>query len=272
MGFPGSVLLNDEKVQETTTDKRFPLGTRGYTRDGRTFYYSRNGATALKAGVPLQSAVPSANEVLNRTGTTKLKANSSKIKIMTSGTGQFATANAFADGYLYLLTSATAKGSAVYAQIKSHSTQTLTATGVVSVYFYPGGGLYSPTTVAGNTNAKVGVQRNPFDKVVVKPSGVLTALPLGVPVRLVAANAYFWMQTWGACPVRCDTTAVKIGTPVGVSTNTTARYIGINSTKPTSGAITGTWTVVNNIIAGLGVSMVVGVSGEYRMIFLKIAP
>lgn len=270
--FPGSILLSGADVLKTTTGKINPLGTRGYTRDGRVFRYTRNGATALKPGLPVQSSVPLAGALAVGSGTTELKANTSKVSVITGSTGVFTTRNAFADGYLWLRTSSTSKGAAVYAQIKSNTTQTATATGKVVFDFHSGDALYSATTNIGTTNVTIGIIRNEYDKVVVKPSGIITAPVVGVPVRPVAANAYFWLQTWGPCPVRCDATAVKIGYPVGASTNTSARYIGVNSTKPTSGASVGTWTVINNIIGGLGTAMVVGVSGEYRTIFLKVAP
>lgn len=272
MSFPGSILLSGADVLKITSTKIHPLGTRGYTRDGRALRYSHNGGTALKPGLPVQSAVPLAGCLGMNTGTTELKANTSRVSAISGSTGVFTTRNAFADGYVWLATSSTSKGCAVYAQIKSHTTQTATATGKVVFDFYSGDGLYSASTNIGTTNAQVAVIRNPYDKVVVKPSGIVTSPIMGVPVRPITANYYFWLQTWGPCPVRCDATAVKIGYPVGASTNTSARYIGINSTKPTSGAAIGTWTVVSNIIAGLGTAMVVGVSGEYRMIFLKLAP
>ncbi len=271
MGFPGSVLLTGQDVLTTTSAKIHPLGTRGYTRDGRVFRYARNAGTALVGNLPVQSAVPITGELTVRTGTTKLRGNSSWNNIMTSGTGVFTTANAYTDGYLYLRTSSTAVGGR-YAQIKSHTTQTATATGKVVVQFVDGDSLYSPTTNVGTTLTTLGVRRNPYDKVVVKPSGIVTALVVGVPVRPITANYYFWLQTWGPCPVRGDTVAYLAGRPVGVSTNTSARITGTSSTKPTSAAASLTWTAVSNIMAGLGVAMNIGVSGQHRMIFLKLAP
>jgi len=273
--FPGSILLSGAQIMAETTKKIHPLGTRGYTRDGRVFRYTRNGGVALKSGEVCQSAVPSAYAVLLDSGTTKISANSSKMTLVTSGNSLFTTKNAYADGYAWLRTSSTAKGAGQYCQIKSHSTESLTATGLVVFNFQAGDEFYAPSnaTAMGTTGITVGLIRNPYDKIVVKPSGIVTAPIVGVPVRPVSVNTYFWLQTWGPCPVRGDAVATKIGRTVGVSTDTSARFSGINSTKNTS-AVTAlyTWTFLSNVISAIGVQMIVGVSGEYRMVHLKIAP
>ncbi len=280
MGFPGSVLLTGDMILKTTSAKVMPLGTRGYTRDGRVFRYGRNGGTALKPGYIVQSRAPQANNILLRSGTTKLSANSSKVSLVTIGgaTETFVVKNDMADGYLFNYTSSTGTGAlnyanGAYAQILTNTTQTATATGKVVINFQDGDGLYSATTNAGATTAvKIGVQRNPYDKVIVKPSGIWTALVVGVPVRPVAANYYFWVQTWGPCPVRADVVAYSVGFPVGPTTNTSARVSGLaNSTKNTSGASIATWRAILSM-TNFGVAMLVGVSGEYRMIYLKLAP
>lgn len=273
MSFPGSVLLSGADILKITSAKIHPLGTRGYTRDGRVYRYARNGGTALKAGFVVQSATPSAYEILYTTGTTELFANSTKVKVK-SGTGaRLTTKNSYADGFVYLQTSSTLKGSGLYAQIKSHTTETLSATGVATVYFYSGDGLYSPTTNCGSTNASLGIIPNPYDKVIVKPAGKKTALVVGVPNRPVTANYYFWVQTWGPCPIKgSDTT--DVGTAVGASTAATAGTVGgVTDTGKTSGAAGLVWSVVRDCLGdSIGHAMVAGSAGKCRMVFLKLAP
>lgn len=273
MSFPGSVLLSGADVLTITSAKRFPLGTRGYTRDGRVFRYARNGATALKVGNLCQQSAATTSEAV-RTGTTELKANTTKVSVLTTGTGPFTTANAYADGYLYADTSSTALGCGVYAQIKSHTTQSATSTGVVVIQFYSGDMMYSGTTNVGTTKNTMRVIRNPYDKVIVKPAGVLTGIVVGIPVRPITANNYFWIQTWGPCPVRSDG-VLDVGDSVGPCTGATAGVVdATTSTKATSAAASLTLKGLRYRIGigGVGVAMATGAAGRYRMISLKIAP
>lgn len=272
MSFPGSVLLSGNDVLVTTASKRYPLGTRGYTRDGRVFRYARNGATALVAARPVQAIAPLAGAIGLHGGTTKTKANATRVTVISGATGVFTTVNAYADGYLFSYSSSTGKGGGLYAQIKSHTTQTATATGKVVVDLYSGEGLYSPSTIVGTTAIKLGLVHNPYNKVIVKPSGSLTAPIVGVTIRPVSANYYFWIQTWGPACIRADSLAFKVAQAVGASTNTSARVTGFNSTKPSSGAASITWTQVMYLIDQIGTAMIVGVSGESRMVNLKLAP
>jgi len=278
MSFPGSVLLSGADVIKTTTAKIHPLGTRGYTRDGRAFRYSRNGGTALIAGLPVQSSVPLANATTTRivTGTTALSANSSRVKIMSGSSHVFTSKNAFADGFMYLGTSSTAKGAAVYAQVKGHTTggTSTKVSALVLVDLVSGDELFAPDAAAkiGTTAAKVRFVRNPYDKTIVQPSGVSTAPIMGIPVRSVAANAYFWVQTWGPCPVRSAAKVVNAGLAVGASTGTSARVIGTtDSSKGTSHSMM-SWRQLSQLGDGVGTVMVTTVSGEYNMVFLKLAP
>lgn len=278
MGFPLNIPLSGADILTTTSDKRHPFGTRGVTRDGRSFRYARNGTTALIPGLVVQSSVPVNEELLLDTGTTKMKANSSQIRLIASATSPFGDTSVvvnYDDGYIWAYGSNTAKGAAHYVQIKSHS-KGLTATKNVLITFdlVEGDAFYSHLDTFGTTAAKFGLIRNPYDKVVVKPASTLTSIVVGVPVRPVAASYYFWLQTWGPCPVRANAVATKIGRPVGVDTGTAVgRVQGLNTTKNTS-AVSAliTYEALQHIIAGVGVQMLVAVSGEYRMINLTIAP
>lgn len=274
MGFPGSVLLSGHDVLKISSTKTMPLGTRGYTRDGRVFRYARAGGTALKVGLLCQQSAATTSESV-RTGTTELKANTTKVSVLTTGTGPFTTLNSYAEGYLYADTSSTALGCGVYAQIKSHTTQTATSTGVVVMQFYSGDTLYSASTNVGTTKCTLRVIRNPYDKVIVKPGGNPTGVPVGVPVRPITASYYFWIQTWGPCPIRSEG-VLDAGFPVGVSTGATAGTIdeatctaSMISTKAGLGYSAKGFALM---ASGVGACMATGAAGRFRMIFLKIAP
>jgi hypothetical protein len=269
MSFPGSVLLSAGDILNQSATKVLPLGTRGYTRDGRVFRYARNGGTALKAGYLVQSSVPLTGDLALKQGATKLSANTTKIKIITAANAVMSTINAYADGYFYCYSTTTAEGAGLYAQIKSHSTESATATGLVTINFADSGRLYSgigTTYLASTIGAKVAVMRNPYDKVVVKPAGAATALAVGVPVRPITASYYFWLQTWGACPLRVGKVHT-IGYNIGLGTDATAGIaqgatVGTTFTKTTWG----------RGINAVGSAMTTGVAGEARLVYLKLAP
>lgn len=272
MSFPGSQLLSDEMVLKTYAARVNPLGTRGYTRDGRVFRFARNGATALVPGKLCQSAAAMTGQTGCISGTTEIRANSSVIKIVPSTKGLFNTANGLQDGYLWAYTSSTAKGTGQMIQIKGHTKSTSTGT-AVTIYPYIGGEFYSATTNFGTTSVDIGVLRNPYDKVVVVPTaGAYTAPAIGVPVRPIAANYYFWIQTWGACPVRSQG-VVDVGDPVGMTTGSSVGCVdGCTSTKATSAANSFTFSGLRALMGNIGVAMNTGVAGEYMLVFLKIAP
>ena len=272
MSFPLNVPLTGADVLRTTSDKRHPLGTRGVTRDGRSYRYARNGAAALVPGKICQSSVLSAYAHLLDSGTTKLSANSSKMTLVTSGNSLFTTRNAYADGYAFTRTTSTANGAGQRVQIRSHTTESLTATGLVVFNFVDGDNFYAASTNFGTTKIEMVLMRNPYDKVVVKPAGDITSMIVGVPNRPVAANHYFWLQTWGPCPVWC-TGVAELGYDVGFSSGASAGCIdAVTCTKKTSAAVSLVWSQVRALTQGVGTAMFLGAAAEYPMVNLKLAP
>lgn len=273
MGFPITVPLSGADIFSITSDKRHPLGTLGRTKDGRTFRYARNGGTALKPCLLVQGEVTHSALLDLRPGTTEIKANSSKIKILTgAGTsGGFTTANAYADGFLYCITSSTGLGQQGIARIHSHTTQSQTATGVVTMYLADGDVFFSPSANFGTTKAEIRVKRNPYDKVVVKPAGEATQAVLGVPIRPITANYYFWLQTGGPCPVRVTGT-VDAAYGVGWSSGATAGLAdAVTCTKATSAANSLVFTKIRNLIGGVGTAMEANtVAGNCVLVNLKL--
>lgn len=272
MSFPGSVLLSGADVLLTTTTKRHPLGTRGYTRDGRVFRYARNGGTALVPAKVVQSSADSTQRVL-KAGTTELYANSSKIIALTTGTGIFTSLNYFTDGYVFMNTSSTAKGAGYIAQIKSHSTQTATATGKVTIQFHSGDALYSGTSNAGTTSAYIRVIPNPYDRVIVVPTANPSAAPVGVTVRPVAASAYFWVQTWGPAPCDVQGNNQVAGRAVFISSGSSrvGNLRGTSVKASTLGSSIGLTQTAASWVAP-GILMAKSTTGKYNLVFVKFAP
>ncbi len=280
--FPNSILLSQAQAMAIAVAQgSTPLGARGVTRDGRVFRWTRNGATALKAGYLCQGAVPSALDLLLQTaGTTKMSISSTVLHLWQGSASTaltFSTANAMKEGYIWLRTSSTAKGGGQYVQIKSHLANAESSAVDLKVQVTEDARFYNAgSTNIGSTAMTMGVIRNPFDKVVVKPSGLLTSLAVGVPIRPITANYYFWMQTWGPCAV-CVTGILDAGQVVGHSSGSCIGQIdGFTSTGVTSGTSAGQgikWSALRNaMFSDIGNIMTTGVAGEFHLIFLKLAP
>jgi hypothetical protein len=274
MGFPGSVLLNQGDVFAQTSDKRHPLGTRGYTRDGRVYRYARAGGTNLEVGKLMQMPAHIVNWDKNLHPSSihgsSVSTNSTYVyvhfRVISTGTLP-TSANVVADGYL-IVNDGTGQGQ--YVQIASNTASTSTLaknTCRTKVVFREGEHLTARLAVSsgwgasgGATGSQVGLIRNPYDKVIVSAKHATgTGIVLGVTPRAVTANYYFWLQTWGPAVCLCDTAAtigyaaVRSATDIGAYRQNTTLDVGI--TQPQIGQMLQT-----------------GVDTEYEMINLNLAP
>lgn len=206
MSFPGSVLLDQGEIFKPHVTKRFPLGTRGYTRDGRAFRYARAGAAALVPGMLIQApAVDTevvAQEYADSTDWAAPTTNSTVFYLSTDTT--IATANFFKDGYFMVTAGSTSNVIGQMVQIESHSgaAGAAGATGVVKVYPYSEERLTAAFTTA-NT---VSIIANPYNNVIVSLDAAPTGIPVGVCPASVTAAYYFWLQTWGMACMRVSDT------------------------------------------------------------------
>jgi hypothetical protein len=272
MAFPGSVLLSgDQYIQ--TSDKRHPLGTRGYTRDGRVFRYAENGAAALAAGTAVQQAVPIVNwhrQLHPSTydyGTT-IPAGSTYLYVhfraISSGTLP-TSANILADGYMFVNDGT---GNGQYLQIQSNtlSTSTLAAAACrTKVVFREGEILTSKLHASsgvggGSTDSVVGLLKNKYKDVVTSAkSATGTGVVVGVAPIAVTANYYFWLQTWGPACVLIDTAATianrvqRSATDVGALMDGSSGAVHLNQPE-------------------LGQWLATGVDTDYGLADLMIAP
>lgn len=261
MGFPGSILLNQGDIYAQTSDKRMPLGTRGYTRDGRVFRYSRAGGSDLGTGLLMSSPVTPADEAIDELFSSDYETPTTGSTVIYLSTGtSLTTAGYYNDGYLF---SNANTGEGQMVQIKSDAGATTSGADVFPT-FYP----YEEDkfTATFTTASEVGLVKNPYDGIVVRPNGARTSAPRGVTPRAVTTLYYFWLQTWGACPVLTDGTVV-VGNPVDDATGT-----GTASTGGVSAALTSTFATGYGLGFGLGNVIVVGADTEYSLIDLQLAP
>ncbi|KKN36498.1 hypothetical protein LCGC14_0773210 [marine sediment metagenome] len=277
MGIVGSILLKGKEIYRTTSDKRHPLGTRGYTRDGRVFRYARNGGVALAVGKLVQSEAPQTNLSDDLSVNIGVTSGAAAINITVT---TVTTLNAFAGGYIFVNDGA---GEGQMAQILSHTSASTGSTlnSRMNIELADGGIFTTAvsTGAVGTTDSEVGIVRNPYDKAIIAPA-TLTSVALGVTPRAVAVNYYFWVQTWGPAVVQVNSTGTGIpaaGFPLIPATvaGAVTRYWGYLSTDDSSQSWAGGDVRVELIKYGhypIGNCMEVGADGETGMVDLKLAP
>ena len=224
MSFPYVVPLTPKEVITTGLNQICPLGTAGRTADGRSYRYAKNGTVAISKGLVAQGPVPT-NPWDNATfsylstaaGAVSITSTYSYIDINTTNTGSMTVAaNFFKEGYLWVSSSSTESGQMI--KIKSHTASSSATAGQYARFTMDDGYRLSQTIDSGSF---VSVTKNLYDGVVVTPTA-LTGGVVGVPNCDVAASTtaipvYFWLQTWGPCPVKSGD-AITIGMQVTTST------------------------------------------------------
>ena len=161
------------------------LGQERVLEDGRKFRLCfANGA--LTAGVLVQSAAPNAYDdelIVN----TAAAAGDKEIEVtVTSGHGGY-DANWLKDGYVMVTKGTDVIGT--FYKIKAHDAMVATTTATIE--------LYDGLTYAIAVSDEVCVAQNPYKDVI---TGTTTAPVIGVPLRAVQDNYYFWAQFAGVGP------------------------------------------------------------------------
>lgn len=266
MSFPGSVLLSQEQVYTQTSDKRMPLGTRGYTKDGRVFRYAKSGATAITIGKLCQGIVIDANldmDIIMADSTDWAAPTTGSTAVYLSTAQSITTANTYADGYLFVTDGA---GEGQMVQIKTNEATTAAAGPQTA----PRLDLFEDGTfqTALTTASEVGLARNIYDAVVMVPDAAPTAVPIGVAPVTTTGNYYFWIQTWGPCPCVTGNTLVVSEAIIAGSATAEGAVVG-GGVFPIASGDTG--PDVTSAVR-VGEVMSVGTNGEYSLIYLKLAP
>ena len=203
MGFDINQQGKGESVYKQSTVKTHMLGTRWALPDGRVYHYAQAGAAIVIGRVVGHIAKPSAfiTDVLPSSATPRTTAqwdaNERTIHIATTAsatTSIHVWPNRYDDGYIWVTDQA---GEGQILQVKSHDVSTSTADSDVSFTMYEEELL----TVALTTATQFGLCENLYKNVVIHLGTTGAGPALGVAPRAVTSGRYFWLQTWGPCPV-----------------------------------------------------------------------
>jgi len=266
MAFPIAVNLDWEEMTTERSVQKFPLGSVGRMLDGRSFRYTQNGDTALRAGCVVQSPAPLVISASGSSGPNVLIAGStytSTWKVLTIGTTNTTavTKDYFKDGWLYVSSTNHATLVGQMLQIKGNiaSTAAVAYPQTLSLELYAGQHL---TQTLNTSDYGISIARNPYASVIVVAQGAApTGDILGVPAIPITANYYFWLQTWGLAAVEASTALSAIGS--GVVYSTDAANTGIDDIYATTG------------IGGLnsiGTIKATSVAGAHALVDLRIQP
>lgn len=213
-----------QSVFTTSTTRRHPIGTAGYSDDGRRFRYaSLVDTTAIGPNKLAQSCPPVANHV-SETGTstgTTVANTSDSYKSITATLG--ATA-AYADEYengLFKIESATTGAGQAW-RVPGHAA--VLSAGVLTFQ------TKEPVVTATSGTTTWSFVHNPWGSVVIQPT-TITANAAGVtlvnwPAATTAAPIYGWLQTWGQVSCLIDTSNIVAGSGL-IPGGTTAGALGV---------------------------------------------
>lgn len=195
MSLSNTISIFDQDTYQTATNQGGEvLGQVGTTDDGRTWKYSRNGATILAPGLFTNSPAIVANHV-GRTLAVAYTFGTQQIAVPLGATA--ATTNQYAQGYL-VVTDGTGKGQSVpiLGNTASVGSTTITVT------------LAEGLTQATDTTTVVGLYPNLNSATVLAAASA--AVPVtGVPVLSIPASAYYWSQVGGYASVLQDGAITK---------------------------------------------------------------
>lgn len=262
--FASTLLLGNGEIYSTTSTKKFPLGTRGFTRDGRVYRYARCGATALTPGQLCQAEAVDANFVAQPLADSTdwdVPTTGSTVIYLSTATSM-ATADAFVDGYFMVTAGSTGNATGQIARIESCPASTATAGPAYcpEIFLAEGESLVTALT----TTYTVSIQKNPYDDVIPGVyDAAITGIPVGVCPTNVAATYYFWLQTWGMTCVWVNGT-LDAGHMVIYTSDTGCTNAGTVAPCSTKG--------FNRGDANVGLAQYIGSDGTAGSIFLTLAP
>lgn len=239
-----SLNISDQDVRSvSSTQGSEQLGELRTTSDGRAYRYGLNGTgsgTALAPGKLAQVATAVGNHV-NRTGVTTTVGQAT-VTFAVGGT--LVSANQYAQGYL-VVNAGTGAGQALAVSgntaAASSGSPTVNLADEIIV-----------ATLA--SDSKFSLHPHPYSALIIN-SATLGAGAAGVPTVSVPDANYAWFQVTGVCSVLSDVGAAAIGAPITYSDDT-AGAVGPAETDAVG--------------APLGYALILGVSAEYRPVYLEI--
>ena len=203
--------------------KRFTIGTKYETWDGRVFRYAHNGGVALVQALMTQSAVQSAKTVsIAQTGHAKAVGQTDVTCLVTTGgiaaTESWTYENALEGGWMICASVSPAVLGDTYMIVASK----MISETIINIT------LDRPIKNAIGATGEVTLMTSRFSYTIVVPVTTATAPPAGVPLVPVPINYYFWAQTKGPCPMIVDTgDTITVGAMGGIpATNAVAGAVG----------------------------------------------
>ncbi len=231
---------NESDTQQLPLGKRLVVGE-------RIFHYAHAGA-ALNRGQICEAAILGGavtTAQLDLAIPTAIVAGEDSILVTTLTTAQ--TKNRFKDGWITIVSDTISNGAGQSYKIKSHPTQAAAGSLVIT--------LYDQVQAAITTGCKASLTANLYERI--KNTAVTTAvgIPVGVALRNVTTDYYFWLQTWGPCSMLTGSTVIV----------DSALIRGLEAGEADIQA-------TNGITPEIGHAIEAGADGDYPLSFLRIAP
>lgn len=231
------------------------VGQKFDTSDGREIALVQNGATALAAGVLVQSeAEVTAHQKLAMTVPAAQPATAGTFAILVTNGSTVLNVNKFAGGYLIV---ASGTGIGQFLKIASHQPAANAGTFIVT--------LEDPIQTTLDATSKVSLLQNPYANVIITPATTATGGVVGISLNAIAASTaptfsgttgaltangvaqYGFITTHGPASCLIDNTVTNVGYPLGIS-KTTAGTMGLATltTVPQIATSQQTLTSANN--------------------------
>jgi len=233
-------LTTQQGLFEALDDPKHSIGTRMQLADGRVFYYAKAGAVALSKGYLNMMALAIAGHELCDVA---VAVDAFDAQITLTPATAPVTVNQYAEGYVSTR-SVSAMGQ--MRKIRSHPAAAIAANVEVTTY--------DPFTEAITTGGFADLVKNPYDEVI--ESATEENLAVGVPLVDVAADYYFWNQTYGPANILSDDV---INPGATVIPGTVAGSVAENAAALVT-------------VSAVGIGMLLSVDATHAPVFLMLAP
>ena len=187
MGFPATIFGAEKDTYETGTFQQYPLGQKLVTPDGSIFRYVEMGTTLGVANNLYQAEAPTANWLSQALATTAMASGDATITFTPGATA--IAVDELAGGTV--LVEETDDLGHIY-RIKSNTVSAGSAPCVLTLE----DGVTVKVAIAIAAGNVLTALKNPWKDVIIHPSPA-TAIPIGIPRVVIAANAYGWVCTHG---------------------------------------------------------------------------
>lgn len=241
--------LQGENISSTDTftadaTQKLPMGTRGYTKDGRIYHYGSVGAVAAVAGSLFQGSVPIAGNLAQTPAVAAIGATQVTITAITTTV----VANQYAEGLMQVDTT---PGQGIMYGISSHPAATGGAALLLTLY------PDEQIQVALSAASRVGLLAHPWAGAILCPTARTGVMLAGWPSVAAGIATFCWFQTWGPVAALINGTPT-ITAPV-VNSGTTAGAVDLWTTAAAAVVVT-----------PCGQMMQVGVSGKNNAVYGQI--